>query len=204
MNGHETLIISGESIEIPGNIKNGIVMHIGETTLMEKLAEIATKNGGDILEIGFGMHLSADGVQSNPNVTSHTIIEVHPDIYQNALIWAKDKPNTKIIFGDWIDIIPTLDSKFDGILHDTYLDPNIPKFLNYVTPNCKNGTIVAFFDYSGNHNHITGVRISLTGEDYKRLPYNDIIEFKQNSYELKYTIFNGNTFIKDKNIKELI
>ena len=103
MKGNERLIISDESIKISVEPRHGIVMHIGETTLMQKLAEIATKNGGDILEIGFGMHLSADGVQSNPNVTSHTIIEVHPEIYERALIWAKDKPNTKIIFGDWID-----------------------------------------------------------------------------------------------------
>ena len=53
-------------------------MHIGEKTLMEKLSEMVTTNGGDILEIGFGMHLSADEIQNNPNVTSHTIIEVHP------------------------------------------------------------------------------------------------------------------------------
>jgi hypothetical protein len=179
-------------------------MHRGETTLMQKLAEIATKNGGDILEVGFGMHLSADGVQSNPNVTSHTIIEVHPDIYESALIWAKDKPNTEIILGDWIDILPTLDKKFDGVLHDTHLDTNLPKFLDYIKPNCKSNTIVAFFDYSGNHNYITGIRIPLTGDDYKTLPYNNNIFFKENSFELKYTIFNGNTFTKDKNIKGLI
>jgi hypothetical protein len=44
----------------------------------------------------------------------------------------------------------------------------------------------------------------LTGDDYKTLPYNNNIFFKENSFELKYTIFNGNTFTKDKNIKGLI
>ena len=31
-----------------------------------------------------------------------------------------DKPNVKVIHGDWIDIIPTLDKKFDGIYMDTF------------------------------------------------------------------------------------
>ena len=204
MKGTEKVILSYDEIRISQLKGDGYIMHRGETTLMQKLAEIATKNGGDILEVGFGMHLSADAVQSNPNVTSHTIIEVHPEIYECALIWAKDKPNTEIIFGDWIDILPTLDKKFDGVLHDTHLDTNLPKFLDYIKPNCKNNTIVAFFEYSGNHNYITGVRIPLTGDDYKTLPYNNNIFFKENSFELKYTIFNGNTFTKDKNIKGLI
>ena len=76
--------------------------------------------------------------------------------------------------------------------------------MDHIKPNCKNNTIVAFFEYNGNHNYITGVRIPLVGDDYKALPYNDNIFFKQNSFELKYTIFNGNTFTKDKNIKQLI
>jgi hypothetical protein len=204
MKGNEKLIISDESIKIPEEHRDGIVMHKGEKSLMRKLAEIATKNGGDILEIGFGMHLSADGVQSNPNVTSHTIIEVHPEIYKHALSWAKNKPNTEIILGDWIDILPTLDKKFDGVLHDTHLDMNLPKFLDYIKPNCKINTIVAFFEYNGNRNYITGVRIPMVSDEYESLPYKDNNAFLKNSYELQYTIFNGNTFTKDKNIKQLI
>jgi len=204
MKGNEKLIISDESIRIPEEHRDGIVMHKGEKSLMRKLAEIATKNGGDILEIGFGMHLSADGVQSNPNVTSHTIIEVHPEIYKHALSWAKNKPNTEIILGDWIDILPTLDKKFDGVLHDTHLDTNLPKFLDYIKPNCKINTIVAFFEYNGNRNYITGVRIPMVSDEYESLPYKDNNAFLKNSYELQYTIFNGNTFTKDKNIKQLI
>ena len=204
MKGNEKLIISDESIKIPDEHRDGIVMHKGEKSLMRKLAEIATKNGGDILEIGFGMHLSADGVQSNPNVTSHTIIEVHPEIYKHALSWAKNKPNTEIILGDWIDILPTLDKKFDGVLHDTHLDTNLSKFLDYIKPNCKSNTIVAFFEYTGNRNYITGVRVPMVSDEYDSLPYKDNNAFLKNSYELQYTIFNGNTFTKDKNIKQLI
>jgi spermidine synthase len=203
MNGTEKIIISDDDIIIP-NVK-GIkhVMHRGETSLMCKLAEIVTKNGGDILEIGFGMHLSADAIQSNSNVTSHTIIEVHPEIYQNALIWAKDKPNTKILLGDWIELLPISEMKYDGVLHDTHLDPNISKFLEYIKPNCKQGTIVGFFEPPIKDSRLNAIRHTLTEVEFKSLPYKNE-HFKYGDYELQYTIFNGVDFEKDKIVKSLI
>jgi hypothetical protein len=201
---NDEIIVDDEQIIVKGNKVDGMVMHASEKTLMIKLAELATRNGGDILELGFGMHLSADGVQSNPNVTSHTIIEIHPDVYKLALNWASSKPNTEILLGDWIDVLPTITKKFDGILHDTYMDPNIDKFLDYVKPNCKKGTIVAFFEYVGNHNCMSALRFSLTDEEFNSLPYKDYTYWKLNSIELKYTIFDGEKFCKDTNIKQLL
>jgi guanidinoacetate N-methyltransferase len=202
MNGTEKLIISSDEIRIDGLTKD-YVMHKGEKSLMDKLAEIATMNGGDILEIGFGMHISADAIQSNPNVKSHTIIEVHPEIYKHALIWAKDKPNTEIILGDWIDIIPTLDKKFDGVLHDTHRDKNIFIFLDYIKPKCKNGTIVSFFTLPILDIRFNSYRHELSHNEKEALPYNSNSAFRHN-YELKYTTFNGTEFVKNKNIKGLI
>jgi hypothetical protein len=202
MNGAEKLTLSSDEITIDG-LKKGYVMHRGEKSLMLKLAEIASMNGGDILEIGFGMHLSADGIQSNPNVTSHTIIEVHPEIYKHALYWAKDKPNTEIILGAWIDILPTINKKFDGVLHDTHNDTDIPKFLDYIKPNCKNGTIVSFFYFPVLDTRFNSYRHELTESEKEYLPYANNTKFRYN-YELKYTTFDGNVFIKNKNIKNII
>ena len=202
MNGAEKLTLSSDEITIDG-LKKGYVMHRGEKSLMLKLAEIATMNGGDILEIGFGMHLSADGIQSNPNVTSHTIIEVHPEIYKHALSWAKDKPNTEIILGTWIDILPTINKKFDGVLHDTHNDTDIPKFLDYIKPNCKNGTIVSFFYFPVLDTRFNSYRHELTESEKEYLPYSTNKGFRYN-YELKYTTFDGNVFVKNKNIKSII
>jgi hypothetical protein len=203
MKGDEKLIISSDEIRIEGLSVAPIVMHRGEKSTMNKLAEIVTKNGGDILELGFGMHLSADAIQSNPNVTSHTIIEVHPEIYQRALLWAENKPNTKILLGDWIDILPTIIDKFDGILHDTHLDDNINKLLDYIKPNCKIGTIVGLFTLNVEDIRLSGYRHCLTDEEKKILPYSNSGRWK-NEYELKYTIFNGNDFQKDNTINSLI
>ena len=202
MNGTEKLIFSSDEIKIVGR-EGEAVMHRGETSLMNKLAEIVTKNGGDILELGFGMHISADAIQSNPNVTSHTIIEVHPEIYRIALLWAKNKPNTRILLGDWIDILPTLDQKFDGILHDTHWDDNIPKLLELAKPNSKVGTIIGLFALHVVDARVSGYRHRISDEEKTILPYANTRKWR-NEYELKYTIFNGTDFQKDNIKKSLI
>ena len=73
----------------------------------------------DILDVGYGWGVTSDYFY-NKGVNSLTIIEIRKDIYNKALKWALDKPNVKVIYGDWIDIIPTLDKKFDGIYMDTF------------------------------------------------------------------------------------
>ena len=52
------------------------VMMSWEDTLMSASAAYVCEGGGDILEIGFGMHISADYIQSH-TINSHTIIENH-------------------------------------------------------------------------------------------------------------------------------
>jgi hypothetical protein len=202
MNGTEKLTLSSDEIRIDG-LKGDYVMHRGEKSLMVKLAEIVTKNGGDILELGFGMHLSADAIQSNPNVTSHTIIEVHPEIYKHALSWSKDKPNTNILLGDWVDILPNIIDKFDGVLHDTHMDYNLEKFLEYIKPNCKIGTIIGFFQLNTMDSRLTPYYHRITDEEMQILPYANSSRWK-NEYELRYTIFNGTDFQKDIISKTLI
>ena len=204
MQGDEELIFTKDAIFIKNTIEhNTAVMHIGERDLMHKLADIVTVNGGHILEIGFGMHLSADRIQSNQKVTSHTIIEIHKDIYINALEWAKDKPNVEIILGDWIDVIPSLNKKFDGVLHDTHLDSNLNKFLEIIKPNLNKGCIVGFFQYDNIDNRLDGIRYSLPIVEYQKLPYKNNNTFVNNQFELKYTTFNGVDFYKSTNVNKL-
>ena len=84
-------------------LQNGIeheVMMDWEHDLMSGSAAYITENGGDILEIGFGMGISAGYIQSH-SISSHTIIENHPDIIPKALEWAAEKPNVTIITGSW-------------------------------------------------------------------------------------------------------
>lgn len=94
------------------------VMMSWEAPIMEKSAEFVCQNGGDILEIGFGMGIASDYIQSH-GPSSHTIIEMHPQIAERARVWASDKPNVTIIEGDWIQEIDSL-GNFDGIFFDTW------------------------------------------------------------------------------------
>ena len=70
MNGTENLTFTSDGIYITETMDMGdAVMHIGEKELMKELANLVSKNGGHILEIGFGMHLSADEIQLKENVS---------------------------------------------------------------------------------------------------------------------------------------
>lgn len=198
MNGTETLIITDDYIYNPLNNHN--VMHKCETKIMERQAQISTKNGGDILELGFGMHISADFIQSNPNVTSHTIIEIHPIQYERALEWAKDKRNVEIILGDWADVLPLTNRKFDGILFDTDTDGNLPFFMDKVKPNCKEGTMLSFYAYYHSNSKLNSEVIHFTDEEVTTWPdsWKNHHLFKYNQYTMWYTQFNGVDFYREE------
>ena len=98
------------------------VMMDWEDTIMSASAAYVCEGGGDILEIGFGMGISATYIQSH-TINSHTIIENHPQIITKAQAWAADKSNVTIIEGSWFDIKDTL-STYDGLFYDTWGDLN--------------------------------------------------------------------------------
>jgi len=102
------------------------VMMNWEDPLMSASAAYICEGGGDILEIGFGMGISANYIQSH-TINSHTIIENHPDMIPKAQAWAADKSNVTIVEGDWYNVKDTL-STYDGLFMDTYGDNNMKHF----------------------------------------------------------------------------
>tara|TARA_R100000664_G_C2718689_1_gene112890 strand:+ start:38 stop:679 length:642 start_codon:yes stop_codon:yes gene_type:complete len=121
------------------------VMGDWEDPIMKAHAEITCRNGGHILEVGFGMGISANYIQEQ-NIKSHTIIELNDEVYKKAVEWAKDKPNTKIVSGDWKTI--ELDKKFDAIFFDAYVqDKLFMLFPIHILKFCKVGTILTFFNH---------------------------------------------------------
>jgi type IV protein arginine methyltransferase len=91
-----------------------------EKPLMERHAQvICTKEGLDILNVGFGLGLIDSYIQLY-KPRSHTIIEAHPDVYAHMLAngWDK-KPGVKIIFGRWQDVLDQLEI-YDSIFFDTF------------------------------------------------------------------------------------
>jgi hypothetical protein len=97
--------------------ENGLlVMHKDHVDYENAVGDFITFEGATILEIGYGMGLSANQIQAN-NPTKHVIIEKHEQVYNNAVDWAKDKDNVEVILGDYKEVISTLTDKFDGVYH---------------------------------------------------------------------------------------
>ena len=196
MNFLDKITITENCIKLDEHDDGSAIMHIAEKNISDEMGNLVSKNGGDILEIGFGMHISADAIQRNKNISSHTIVEIHRILYKKALEWAKNKKNTNIIYGDWVNVLPKINKKFDGILHDTYDDYNIDKFLDSCKHLCKKGTIVVFYYYDGkNQNIFNKFKCLLPDNEISDLPYGKTFDFK--NWELYYTFFNGENFVKD-------
>jgi len=99
------------------------VMEDWEQPYMERLGAVATQNGGAVLELGYGMGISAAVIQSR-DIDSHTIIEAHPDVITKCVVdnrAAFSEGRMHLFTGFWQDVTPMMASeKFDGILFDTY------------------------------------------------------------------------------------
>lgn len=117
MTQNQQLIFEQDYIALK-NHPDKFVMMSWETDLMKLHAQHVTKNGGDILEIGFGMGISAQFIQ-DLGCRSHTIVESHPEILQRLHKWAKDKSNVIIVHGDWFELQDIICQKqYDGIFYD--------------------------------------------------------------------------------------
>jgi guanidinoacetate N-methyltransferase len=97
------------------------VMEDWETGYMRDLAEIATRSGGTILEIGFGMGISAGYIQAR-DIREHIIIEANRQVHDHATAFARSaRVRTRALLGMWETITPLLpDGSVTGILFDTY------------------------------------------------------------------------------------
>lgn len=97
------------------------VMEDWEKGYMKLLAKIATQTGGNILEVGFGMGISASNIQ-NYKISKHTIIEANQAVYDKATAWRfRATAPVELLFGFWENITKNLsNNSFNGILFDTY------------------------------------------------------------------------------------
>ena len=133
----KTLVFEDNKIHYMYNGEEMQVMMSWEENIMMASADYVCGNGGDILEIGFGMGISANYIQDN-NINSHTIIENHPQIIEKLKAWAQDKPNVTIIEGDWYDVKDSL-STYDGLFYDTWADENVNNFTTVLPTLMKSG-----------------------------------------------------------------
>jgi guanidinoacetate N-methyltransferase len=108
------------------------VMEDWETPYMEELAEVACLNGGVVLELGFGMAISAKFIQQH-NIQKHIIIEANRDVAQKAREFAQSAPHeVEVLEGFWEEVIERVpDGSIDGILFDTYPVTELELYQNH-------------------------------------------------------------------------
>lgn len=96
------------------------VMQDWEAELMRRIAERVAGTHGDVLEIGFGLGLSA-GFLEDQGVRSHTIVEYNAEVMEKARVWARSRhgADIELIQGHWQSVLPEL-GDFDGILWDAF------------------------------------------------------------------------------------
>ncbi|MBE9118920.1 hypothetical protein IQ249_23815 [Lusitaniella coriacea LEGE 07157] len=113
----EDIHVNDFQLEIAGHP----VMETWEEPYMKKLAEIATTNGGRVLEVGFGLGIAASYIQEN-SIKEHHIIEANNQVFERMKSFAKfAKYRTILHSGFWEEISSNFEDEFfDGILFDTY------------------------------------------------------------------------------------
>jgi len=103
--------------------ENDGVMMDWETPIMKRSAELITRKGGTVLNIGFGMGIIDTFIQEL-EPAKHYIVEAHPQVLDKmkSLGWY-DKPNVVVLEGTWKTQLPKLlDERvqLDGIFYDTF------------------------------------------------------------------------------------
>jgi guanidinoacetate N-methyltransferase len=117
--------VAGAQRQLPRNMRDAElsdddIMEDWQLPLMEAMAAIAARAGGDVLEVGFGRGISASMIQQL-GVRSHTIIECNPHVIGRFERWRETlvDRDLRIIPGLWQDVIDSL-GEFDAVFFHTY------------------------------------------------------------------------------------
>jgi hypothetical protein len=175
MDGNESLSVKNESI---GIINKGQFEHVMSDTERDIMREIISffKKNKAILEIGYGMGISANLIQQK-NPIIHTIVEVHSDIYNMANEWKSKNDKfggINIIFGDWVNSFEKIGNNYDIVFHDTHRDTNINNFLDFIRPKLNQSySEVYFVYYPDNDSRIEKIELKsrLVGNQHHILSY---------------------------------
>jgi guanidinoacetate N-methyltransferase len=96
------------------------VMSDYQLPYMKKLADIVTQNGGDILNVGYGLGIidkEIEAFRKKRKLNKHTVIELNEKLAANA----RKEPNLEVLEGDWHEVIQNFRGRqFDGIIYDGY------------------------------------------------------------------------------------
>ena len=146
------------------------IMMFWEDPLMEEHAKHLTKatsGSHEILELGYGLGLSAQHIynlhKDLPGYR-HTIYEIHHTIAEEARKWASDKPQINIVENDWAEDLTAINSRdYDGIFFDTHRDKHSRLFKNMVVDHSlKCGGVFTYFLALGSDIYSIGSSLQFT------------------------------------------
>lgn len=123
------------------------IMMEWERPLMKRHAELVSR--GAVLEIGFGLGISASYIVNSLPVTSYTLIEIHRDAVKKAQDFFRSNKSplrrvAEIKVGDWYAELPKL-GKFDGVFIDTVFDTKMRHFGRMIKSHLNPGAVVTMF-----------------------------------------------------------
>jgi spermidine synthase len=188
---NEVVVFTDKNIHFKENPRS-IVMDVASKSLMKMYSYLVCQKGGNVLDVGFGMGFSANEMSSMSN--HYTCIEINPQIYERAVDWAKGKQNVTIIFGDWVDIIPQINQKFDGIFMDTHDDMNYEKFEDYCKTIANENCILSIFNY-----FTFRKQSELNYYEYKVEPHK-FTKLVSPTHTINWTYFKNGNFEKGDNV----
>lgn len=137
------------------------VMQDWEVPLMRRMAEVVAAAHSDVLEIGFGLGLSA-GFIEECGVASHTIVELNVEVVEVARAWAAERPESDIVVlqGSWQEQTHRL-GLFDGVFWDAF-PTSESEFDQYIL---RDSTVAeSFFPFAAAHLRPGGVFTYYTNE----------------------------------------
>ena len=144
------------------------VMHDWETPIMHRMAEFVCEEGGDIIEFGFGMGISATHIQKQ-NIKSHTICENNPVVLERLYEWAEDKDNVIVLEGDWYANIDSM-KLYNGIFYDTHRDAHMSQFGNLLECIARVGCRVSWWNNAPTEHDCFGLSQDVSYEVIKVNP----------------------------------
>lgn len=132
------------------------VMQAWEHRIMQAMAENVTQTHGDVLEIGFGMGISATYILEN-GVRSYTVVEPNHAVVQAFEQWRQPYAATpiRLLHGTWQKMSEQFE-QYDGVLFDPYFvsEPDsvevesttgVGSFLPLVVPHLREGGAMTYF-----------------------------------------------------------
>lgn len=117
--------VPGGTRDLPADMRQAAlsdeqIMEDWQLPLMQAMAAIAARAGGDVLEIGFGRGVSAAMIQGH-GVRSHTIVECNHSVIDRFHRWRATLPDRdiRVVPGLWQDVIGPL-GEYDAVFFHTY------------------------------------------------------------------------------------